>query len=67
MAHATGAFSFEINVYGALITVRQHLQLGRCQSDGEVDHNIRLLKDDLDELAKRMKVAIREEHQKPLF
>ena len=63
MVHAAGEFDFEINIYGAIIVTRKHLNLGRCLSDGGVDTSIKLLKDDLDILAKRMKAPIRQQHQ----
>ncbi|MCY4532728.1 MAG: hypothetical protein OXC84_10435 [Gammaproteobacteria bacterium] len=40
---------------------------GGCLRDREVDANIRLLKEDLDWVAQRMKQAIREQRAKPLF
>jgi hypothetical protein len=46
-----------------VIGVRERLCPG-CKSDGEVDKNIRLLKADLDAVAKQMKRAIREQVKK---
>ena len=60
MASTVGVFDFEMsNLHGpSVIAVRDRLCAG-CLSDGEIDANIRLLKDDLDAVAKRMKAALR--------
>ena len=51
MANTIGAFDFVIDISGArVIGVRERLCPG-CKSDGEVDGNIRLLKEDLDAVA----------------
>jgi hypothetical protein len=60
-------FDYDIDIHGArVVVVRTPLHAG-CTSDGEIDCNIRLLKDDLDAVAKRMKEAIRKQAKEPLF
>ena len=68
MADLTGirVFDFEIDINGArVVVVRQPIH-GGCLSDGEVDANIALLKENLDQVAKRMKRALREQRTKPV-
>ena len=60
-------FDFDIDINGARVVVVRKPLHGGCLSDGEVDANIRLLKQDLDRVARRMKQAIREQRAKPLF
>jgi hypothetical protein len=40
--------------------------MGGCLTDGEVDANIKLLKEDLDAVATRMKAAIRKQRTEPM-
>ena len=61
------AFDFEIDISGARVVARYHPICSGCLSDGEVDANIKLLKDDLDAVAEQMKKAIREQAKIPLF
>lgn len=65
--NAIGVFDFDIDISGARVVVVREPLHGGCLSDGEVDANIRLLKEDLDRVALRMKRAIREQRAKPLF
>ncbi len=58
MGNTVKVFDYEIDINGASIIVRREPLMGGCHSDGEVDANIQLLKDNLDAVAKRMKVAI---------
>jgi hypothetical protein len=59
-------FDFEINQHGArVVAVKDPLTAG-CLSDGEIDTNIRLLKEDLDAVAARMKLAVRKQRNEPL-
>lgn len=55
-----GRFDFDISHIGAkVIDAETRSQLSNhCLTDGEVDHQIKLLKEDLDAVAKRMKKAI---------
>ena len=62
-----GVFDFDIDMNGARVVVVRKPLHGGCLSDGEIDANIRLLKEDLDRVARRMKRAIREQRAKPLF
>jgi hypothetical protein len=39
----------------------------RCLSEGEIDYHIKVLKDDLDAVAKEMKKAVSEQAKKPDF
>lgn len=60
-------FDFEVDTGGVRVVVRRQ-PLGRgCLSDGEVDADIRALKEDLDQVAQRMKAAIRKAADKPVF
>lgn len=60
-------FDYEIDIQGAHVVVVRKPLCSRCLSDGEVDGQIRLLKDDLDRVAKEMKAAIRKQAAQPLF
>ena len=60
-------FDFDIDINGAWVVVVREPLHGGCLSDGEVDANVRLLKENLDRVAVRMKRAIREQRAKPLF
>jgi hypothetical protein len=60
-------FDFEINISGARVVVRREPLCPGCTSDGEIDANIKLLKDDLDAVAKRMKTAIRKQAKEPIL
>lgn len=66
MGETVHAFSFEIDILGVRPIARNPLFPG-CRSDGEIDTNIQLLKDDLDAVAKQMKAAIREQDKKSDF
>jgi len=67
MANTIGAFDFVIDISRArVIGVRERLCPG-CKSDGEIDGNIRLLKEDLDAVALQMKRAIHEQAKRPIF
>jgi hypothetical protein len=67
MGKTVGAFGFEIDIHGArLVSKREPLCAG-CRSDGEIDNNIRLLKNDLDAVAAQMKAAIRKQDRDPIF
>lgn len=66
MGKTIEAFDFEIDIHGALVVWAKDPLHSRCLSDGEVDANIKALKEDLDAVAKRMKVAIREQAKQPL-
>ena len=59
-------FDFDIDFSGAWVFVAQEPMFPKCLSDGEVDTNIRLLKDNLDAVAQKMKVALREQAKKPI-
>jgi hypothetical protein len=60
MARTVRAFDYDIDFQGAHVTVRRVPLCAGCVSDDEIDTNIRLLKEDLDAVAKRMKAAIHE-------
>ena len=64
---AVRIFDFEIDIYGARVVVRKEPLCLGCMSDGEVDLQINLLKENLDDVAKRMKEAIRKQAKKPQF
>ena len=60
-------FDYEIDVHGARVIVQREPLCPGCLSDGEVDAQVRLLKDDLDAVARRMKVAIVKQRKQPIF
>jgi hypothetical protein len=66
MAGAVHAFDYGIDFQGAHVTVRRVPLCAGCLSDEEIDTNIRLLKEDLDAVAKRMKAAIHDQAKKPM-
>jgi hypothetical protein len=53
-------FDFDIGIHGAYVVIRKEPLCPGCATDGEVDIEIKRLKDDLDAVAQRMKKAIRE-------
>lgn len=52
-------FDFEIDIHGARIVVAKLPLMPGCLDDGTIDANIRALKDNLDAVAAKMKVAVR--------
>jgi hypothetical protein len=66
LAKTIQVFDYEIDMNGARIVAAVTPLHGGCLSDGEVDANIRALKDDLDAVGARMKVAIRRQKAAPL-
>jgi hypothetical protein len=65
MVSTVRAFDFDFGIYGAYVVIRKEPICPGCTSDGEVDIEIKRLKDDLDAVAKRMKMAIREQAKMP--
>ena len=66
MANTVRVFDFEIDVHGArVIAVREPI-FPACLSGGEIDENIRLLKADLEAVAKRMKAAVLKQASEPV-
>ena len=65
MANTVRVFDFDINAHGASVVVYRELLSSRCLDDGEVDGQIRLLKEDLDAVAAQMKAAIRKQAAQP--
>ena len=62
-----GVFGFEVDASGARVVVKRE-PLGRgCLSDGEVDADIKALKDDLDRVALEVKAAIRKRRGRPVL
>ena len=59
-------FDFDIDSDGARVVVRLHPLCSGCHTDREVDANIKLLKDDLDAVAERMKAALKVQASKSL-
>lgn len=60
-------FDFTTDANGARVTTARDPLTGGCLSDREVDAAVRLLKEDLDAVAKRMKAPIRQQQQRPIF
>jgi hypothetical protein len=60
-------FDFEIDIHGARVVVCREPICPPCSSNGEIDTNIQLLKEDLEAVAERMKKAINKRAKKPDF
>ncbi|MBN4046608.1 hypothetical protein JYU02_01260 [bacterium AH-315-P15] len=67
MPKTIGSFDFEPSGFGAVVVPTKERLCPECVSDGEVDGQIMLLKQDLDAVAQKMKAAIRKQRSKPLF
>ena len=65
MVSTVRVFDFDIDVYGAYVVMRKEPICADCSSIGEVDIEIKRLKDDLYAVAKRMKSATREPSTQP--
>jgi hypothetical protein len=61
-----GSFDFEINIHGARIIAVQDPLCPGCLSEGEMNAQVRRLKQELDIVAERAKRAIHSQAQKPL-
>ena len=59
MANTIGKFYFECDAQGGVIKANTLHLSARCLCDGEVDDYVKMLKDDLDAVAGKMKKAIR--------
>ena len=59
-------YRIEYDIHGATLWVGEERLTSACMGDGEVDHEIAMLKKDLDAMAKKMKTKIRAERKKPL-
>jgi hypothetical protein len=60
-------FEFDIDIHGVRVTTRKEPICPGCSSSDEVDAQVKLLKDDLDAVAARMKAAIKMQSAKPPF
>lgn len=67
MAKTIKVFDFKVDMRGAWIVLSREPISNCCLTDSEVDERIEALKDDLDAVAKRMKLAIREQTKKLLY
>ena len=67
MAGTVRVFDFDSDIHGARVVLRREPICAGCLTDGEIDTNIKLLKDDLDAVAVRMKAAVQKQKKKPLF
>jgi hypothetical protein len=65
MGNTVGVFDFEIGIAGASVIARSKPLCAGCLSDAEIDAHIKLLKDDLDAVAERMKAAVRKQASNP--
>jgi hypothetical protein len=61
MSSGIKVFDFEIDIHGARVVVVEEPICPSCLSHGEIDANIKLLKDNLDNVAERMKKAVRKQ------
>lgn len=60
-------YSVEMHMDGACVVADRPNLCPGCRSDGEVDVQIRRLKQLLDRVAVKMKRAIKEDEDKPVF
>ena len=60
-------FGFEIDMRGARVVATREPICSCCLADSEVDYQIQAMKENLDQVAKQMKSAIREQQKAPLF
>ncbi len=60
-------FDYDIDIHGAWFVVGREPLCPGCLSDEEIDAQVKLLKDDLDAVAKRMKSAVLKQRSAPLF
>ena len=61
------AFDFEIDASGARVVVVKEPLTSAALSDGELEWQIKALKNDLDALLPEMKKAIQAQRTKPIF
>lgn len=66
MANIRKTFDCEIDIDGARVVVLREPLSSACQSDNEVDFEIQALKANLDEIAKKMKLAIQKQKKAAL-
>lgn len=67
MSQYLEAFDFEENPDGvSVISIKSRLNAG-CMSEGQVDKHIQVLKNELDEVGRRMKVALQNREVRSLF
>jgi hypothetical protein len=59
-------FDYEIDQHGAKVVVARTPMMPGCLTDCEIDANIKLLKEDLDAVAAKMKTAVRKQRGEPL-
>ena len=67
MVDTVRVFDFQVNMHGARVVSKGNPLCPRCLTDGEIDANIKLLKEDLDAVARRMKKAAARQRKKPFF
>jgi outer membrane murein-binding lipoprotein Lpp len=67
MRKTVGAFDLASNPRGVRVIVAKEPLCSSCRSDGEIDAQIKLLKNDLDAVAKRMKAALQDSNSKSDF
>lgn len=60
-------FDFDLDISGIRVVVRGEPISSACLSDEEIDAQIRLLREDLDAVAARMKAAVHEQVELPRF
>lgn len=63
----TGPFSVDYHSGGAYVSADRTNLCNGCMSDGEVDAQIRLMKEFLDRIAVEMKRRIKAEEKKDIF
>ncbi len=67
MTGILGKFYVEHGVHGARVMARTHQLTVDCTSDGEIDANIQMLKDDLDACAKEINRRLTIDERGALF
>jgi hypothetical protein len=67
MSGILNKFRVEHGIYGVRVLARSHQLTSGCNSDGEIDNVIEMLKDDLDGCAREMKRLVRLNRSGSLF
>ncbi len=67
MTGILGKFYVEHGAHGARVMARTYQLTDNCTSDGEIDTNIQMLKDDLDACAKEIKRRLTIDERGALF
>jgi len=67
MPQTVRKFDYDLTIHGARVLATSDALTAGCLAEGEIDTAIQMLKDDLDAVAKRMKLAVKTHRQSLLF